>query len=212
MDTRKLLKLAPTLIMVAVMGYATYSGQPAAPSTAEARTAKSKQAGTGAGAVDSLIDPDAGKADDLAHRNLGRNPFLVVVKPAADGHGKGGEGWSAASDPYRALLQQMTLNATFIQGSVQYASINGRLYRRGEQLDGLDGAHSGLLIVQVTPAEVVLEAEGTHYTLAYPEQFTASSARARGPGRTNPTTGRAGAQGRPPMRIPRFSLPSPAPR
>lgn len=213
MDTRKLLKLAPTLIMVAVMGYSTHSAQPAAPAPMEAATAKSKSAGTGAAHIESLVDPDAGKANDSARRQPIRNPFLAVVKPDAPGHGRGAADPSqAALDPYRTLLQQATLNATFVQGSVQYASINGRLYHRGEQLEGPDGAHSGLSIVRVTPAEVVLEAEGRHYTLAYPEQFTASSTPARGPARTNPTTRRAGPQGRLPVRLPVYLAPYPVAR
>lgn len=209
MNTRKLLRLAPTVIMVAVMGYSTYAVQPAAPAPLDAAAAKPKSAIP----IVSLVLPDADEATDPAHLKPVRNPFLAIVQSAQHGHGKGGaDAGQGAADPYRMLLQQMTLNATFVQGSVEYASINGRLYNRGEQLEGPDGARLGLLIVRVTPAEVVLEAEGKRYTLAYPEQFTASAGPARGPARTNRTTGRAGPQGRLPGRFPRSAALSPASR
>ena len=209
MNTRKLLKLAPTVIMVAVMGYSTYAVQPAAPAPLDAATTKSKSASP----IVSLVLPDADNANDPANLKPIRNPFLAIAQSAEQGHGKGGANvGQAAADPYRMLLQQMTLNATFVQGSVEYASINGRLYHCGEQLEGPDGAMLGLLIVRVTPAEVVLEAEGKRYTLAYPEHFTASVGPARGPARTNRTTGRAGPQGRLPVRFPRSAALSPTSR
>ena len=200
MNTRKLLKLAPTVIMAAVMGYSTYAVQPAGPVPAATNKSKSDSP------IASLVQPNAEKVNDPALLKPIRNPFVAIVQSAPHGHGKGGaNAGQAASDPYRVLLQQMTLNATFIQGSAEYASINGRLYRRGERLDGPDGGQSGLSIVRVKPTEVVLEAEGKYYTLAYPEQLTASAAPARGPAGTNRTTGRSGPQGRSPVRIPRFA-------
>lgn len=205
MNSRKLLRLAPTLIMVGVMGYSTYAVQPATV-PADAATAKPKSTSS----VVSLVDPEAQKTNDPVRSKPIRNPFLAIVQSSGHGHGKGGA--DAAQDPYRAVLQQMTLNATFVQGSAQYASINGRLYHRGEQLEGPDGASSGLWIAQVTPTEVVLEAEGKRYTLSYPDQLTASAAPTRGRARANQPTGRAGPQGRPPLRFPRSAAPGPLSR
>ena len=209
MNTRKLLKLAPTLIMVAVMGYSTYAVQPDGPTPGDAASTKSKPAFP----ITSLVQPDTDKPNDPAHLKPIRNPFLAIVQPTERGRGKGGaDAGQAAFDLYRVLLQQMTLNMTFVQGSVEYASINGRLYQRGEQLEGPDGARSVFSIVRVKPTEVLLEAEGKSYTLSYPEQLTASAAPARGPARTHPAAGRAYPPGWPPMRFPRSAAFYPAPR
>ena len=75
-------------------------------------------------------------------------------------------------DPYLALVQGLTLNATFVQGKTQFASINGRLYERGQHLEGPGDETSLLVVAQVTPAEVVLEANGSRYRLGYPDRFT----------------------------------------
>ena len=82
----------------------------------------------------------------------------------------------ARIDPNLALVKTLTLNATFIQGPTRYASINGRLYRQGQLLDGTDDKANSLVIAQVTPMQVTLEANGNRYILAYPEKLTAGVA------------------------------------
>ncbi len=78
-------------------------------------------------------------------------------------------------DPYLVFIKNLTLNATFIQGETRYVSISGRLYSLGQHLDGVDDKATSLIITQVTPAQVTLEANGNRYILAYPEGFTASA-------------------------------------
>src|SRR5208337_2762219 len=45
----------------------------------------------------------------------------------------------------------------------------------GQHLDGPDDRATSLVITQVTPAQVTLEANGNRYTLAYPDQLTAAA-------------------------------------
>ena len=176
MNTLKLLKLAPTLTMVAVMAYAAYSINPPVPSPLSTATASPALAvwngdrpDTGAGSRS-----EASTAADLIR---GRNPFAVLVKSTQGGKARGDLATSqnAQVDPYVALVQGLALNATFVQDTTQYASINGRLYQRGQHLDGPDDRATSLVIAQVTPAQVTLEANGNRYTLAYPDQLMAAA-------------------------------------
>ncbi len=176
MNTLKLLKLAPTLTMVAVMAYAAYSINPPVPSPLSTATASPALAvwngdrpDTGAGSRS-----EASTAADLIR---GRNPFAVLVKSIQGDKARGDPATSqnAQVDPYVALVQGLALNATFVQDTTQYASINGRLYQRGQHLDGPDDRATSLVIAQVTPAQVTLEANGNRYTLAYPDQLTAAA-------------------------------------
>jgi hypothetical protein len=171
-NTGKLLKLAPTLIIATVMAFAVYSINPQAPpvtvSSHIATPAASKEGGR--------REPGTPQAKDLTTSSLRRvrNPFVVVARP---GQGSKSEadlasGVGGRVDPYLALVQGLTLNATFVQGKTQFASINGRLYERGQHLEGPGNESSVLIVTQVTPAEVVLEADGSLYRLGYPDQFT----------------------------------------
>jgi len=174
MNTLKLLNLVPTLTMVAVMAYAAYSTNPRVPSPLSTATASPAPAvwngdmpDTGAGSRS-----EASTAADLIR---GRNPFVVLVKSILGDKAMGDLATSqnAQVDPYVALVQGLALNATFVQDTTQYASINGRLYQRGQHLDGPDDRTTSLVIAQVTLAQVTLEANGNRYTLAYPDQLTA---------------------------------------
>ncbi|HKI20424.1 MAG TPA: hypothetical protein VKA15_21220 [Isosphaeraceae bacterium] len=176
MNTLKLLNLVPTLTMVAVMAYAAYSTNPRVPSPLSTATASPAPAvwngdmpDTGAGSRS-----EASTAADLIR---GRNPFVVLVKSILGDKAMGDLATSqnAQVDPYVALVQGLALNATFVQDTTQYASINGRLYQRGQQLDGPNDEASPLIVAQVTPAQVTLEANGHRYTLAYPDQLTAAA-------------------------------------
>ena len=84
--------------------------------------------------------PDPGRRG-LGRRQLEPGPKSLrrwSCRPAQGGQGQGRprRGPGRPVDPYLALVQGLTLNATFVQGTTQYASINGRLYERGQHLDG----------------------------------------------------------------------------
>ena len=168
----KLLKLAPTLIVATVMAYAAYSINPQTLPVFVSSSVAPPTASKGGGRP----DPGTPQAKDLtaASARRGRNPFVVVARPDQGNKSKTdlALGLGAQVDPYLALVQGLTLNATFVQGKTQFASINGRLYERGQHLEGPGGETSVLIVTQVTPAEVVLEAKGSSYRLAYPDQFT----------------------------------------
>ncbi len=186
MNTVRLLKLAPTMIMAVVMGYSAYSINPQAsivsmppPSTPEGDRPK----------------PGASQARDAIAAGLrrGRNPFVALTRPG-QGNKSGAElapGQEAREDPYVALVRGLTLNATFVQGKTQYASINGRLYERGQHLVGSGDQTSFVVVTQVTRAGVVLEANGSRYQLGYPDQFTPPLDRPRAAGieRRDPRAG-----------------------
>jgi len=176
MNTLKLLNLVPTLTMVAVMAYAAYSTNPRVPSPLSTATASPAPAVWNGDMPDTGAGPrsEASTAADLIR---GRNPFVVRVKSILGDKAMGDLATSqnAQVDPYVALVQGLALNATFVQDTTQYASINGRLYQRGQQLDGPNDEASPLIVAQVTPAQVTLEANGHRYTLAYPDQLTAAA-------------------------------------
>ncbi|HWT83181.1 MAG TPA: hypothetical protein VN648_30735, partial [Candidatus Methylomirabilis sp.] len=48
-------------------------------------------------------------------------------------------------------------------------------YQRGQHLDGPNDEATPLIVAQVTPAQVTLEANGNRYTLAYPDQLMAGT-------------------------------------
>jgi hypothetical protein len=172
MNTIKLLKLAPTMIMAAVMAYAAYSINPQMPPVSMSSPASTPPASKDA----NLPDPGTHQVRNATTAGLrrGRNPFVVLARPGQEKK-TGAElaaGLGAREDPYLALVQGLILNATFVQGKTQYASINGRLYERGQHLEGPGDETSFLVVTQVTPAEVVLEANGSRYRLRYPDQLT----------------------------------------
>ncbi|HMF35594.1 MAG TPA: hypothetical protein VKF17_03115 [Isosphaeraceae bacterium] len=177
MNTLKLLKLAPTLTMVAVMAYAAYSINPPVPSPLSTATASPAPAVWNGDRPDTGAGSRSGEASTAAGLIRSRNPFAVLVKSTQGGKARGDLATSQNTqvDPYVALVQGLALNATFVQDTTQYASINGRLYQRGQHLDGPDDRATSLVITQVTPAQVTLEANGNRYTLAYPDQLTAAA-------------------------------------
>ena len=169
MTAARLLKLAPTLIVAAVMGYAAYSIDPRCrPSPRRRppppRPPAGRRAGSprGAGPTEGpgRRQPEAGPKPLRRGRQAG---------PGGQARGRPRRGRGRPVDPYLAIVQGLTLNATFVQGKTQYASIDGRLYQRGQHLDGPGGGASNLVVAQVTPGEVTLEADHGRYRLGYPE-------------------------------------------
>ncbi len=173
MNVTSLLRFAPTLCMAAVMAYAAYSIEPPAQAVLHTLTSKPNpvKSGNDLPGTDALGESAIRKANE--NRPRGRNPFVAIkskqIAKALLSH-------DVRVDPNLTLIKSLTLNATFIQGETRYASISGRLYRQGQHLDAVDNKASSLIITQITSAQVTLEANGNRYILAYPEEFTASSA------------------------------------
>jgi len=166
MNTARLLKLAPTMIMAITMGYSAYSINPQTPIISTSPTS--------APAGDRPV-PGASKARApiATGSRRGRNPFVMLTRPGQGN--KTGTELAAGREPRvdfnLSLVQGLTLNATFVQGKTQYASIDGILYERGQHLKSPSDQRSSLVVAQVTSNEVVLEANGSRYRLGYPNQF-----------------------------------------
>jgi hypothetical protein len=172
MNTTKLLKLAPSLIVVASLTYMAYSVQPSSPDPPAAATVATKGR------------DDPGKADPLlaavgrALTGSIRDPFQVANKPAAEAvvpKTQEPAPVKSGPDPWDEVIQGLTLDATFIQGRDQIAIINGRFYHKGQHLvlDGDSGEHfSRLFVAGVQPSKVILRAGGGKlYELSYPAQL-----------------------------------------
>jgi hypothetical protein len=178
MDNTKLLKLAPTLVMVAALTYLVSSAQPDLPPAAEEGRAGAGKAGP---------SPSTAAATKAAGS---RDPFQVVVKPAEGAAAKKVEAVAKQSgpDPWDEVIRGLTLDATFVQGRDQIAIIGGRFYRKGQhlRLDGDDGGEPGgrfsrLFVAEVQPMKVVLRAGGGRtYELGYPDQLGRPAAGRRG--------------------------------
>jgi hypothetical protein len=192
MTTVKLLKLAPTLIMTAVMAFSMYSINPQVPPGSVSSSPGTAPTSSGG----DRPDPGTHQVSDAVATGLkrGRNPFVVLFRPGrVDQPGVDPTmGSGARVDPYLALVQGLTLNATFVQGKTQIASINGRLYERGQYMEGSGDERSLLVVVQVTPAEVVLEANGRRYRLGYPDGLISPTDRPPGAAGTGRPSLRAG--------------------
>ena len=111
MNASRLIKLAPNAILVAYLGYASFSLQSALPGAAAEQAALEK------GFDLMLQDFAASEMGAGATLRQIRNPFLVVVPPAepaaADEPDSSAE---PESDKLAAIVAGLTLDATFIQG------------------------------------------------------------------------------------------------
>lgn len=205
MKVSRVLNLAPTMTMAAAMAYAAYSIEPPAQAVPQAGTGKPGSAGSGDKQPNTIAGQSSAATDasKIEFSPRDRNPFVALVIPNRTAKSRASH--EARIDPNLAPVKTLTLNATFIQGPTRYASINGRLYRQGQLLDGTDDKANSLVIAQVTPMQVTLEANGNRYILAYPEKLTAGVPSRPNAGKgARPTTGaaqhgaRPGSAGRPP--------------
>ncbi len=183
MNATKLIKLAPMLIMIAFLAYAGYSINTIAgdPDAGDSGAAKG---------VDDLVRNivTAGSSIDGGLAGTLRDPFQVGVGPGAvAGALKSQDSTSADSDLLAEFVQELKLDATFLQGRNQMAIINGRVYAKGEHLliDGnSDNSLSPLAVVGVMPAKVTLRGGDKDYVLSYPEQFALSHKPVNSPGKS----------------------------
>ena len=178
MNMTRLVHVLPMLVTVAALAYAAYSIQPVVPNrtaTAGATTAGKQSPVEGAGRLLTAV----GHAEaSPAVRPSGRNPFQVVAKPDRVGDDKNSTPEPEKTDSYLAMLEGMTLNATFLQGRTQVAIIDGRIYEPGQNFVGANNEPSPLIVAQVSVNKVIFQAEGKRYFLGYPDQLTSSTASA----------------------------------
>jgi hypothetical protein len=172
MSASRLIKLAPTAILLAFLGYAAVALQASLPGAAEKEAALAK-------GLDVMLK-DLAKAESWVTVEPGRlrNPFLAVTPPAATPDAP--EPDAAApptSDPLADIIAGLSLDATFLQGRDQIAIINGRIYHKGQKLDlpGDDESRPPLLVLFVKPTGVILKGGGKNYLLGYPEHFVKKS-------------------------------------
>ncbi|MGC8641551.1 MAG: hypothetical protein ACP5XB_16925 [Isosphaeraceae bacterium] len=188
MDASTLLKFLPMLVMLGSLSYAVYTiqwiGSTLQPALNVVAMKKSETKPDGPGAPKSH-----GKEAASAIAESLRDLFQVVGRSASEqGVENAARVTTIAPDPTLALVAGLSLNATLIQGRTQLAVIDGRVYKAGQHLEARDGQQSPLSLTKVFAQKVVLEAEGKHYVLAYPESLdNALAAREDHSGPENPT-------------------------
>jgi hypothetical protein len=170
MNTAKLLKRAPTLIMIACLAYACYKVQAILPGSAAGRTELAKGLDV---MVKDVLQAGALEARTLAREAL-RDPFRI--RPKSTDAAKTADVVAAdpESDPLAGFVHSLSLDATFLQGKTQIAIINGRMYHQGQHLIfQADGASvpSPLFLQNVQAHRVTLRAHNTNYELGYPDQL-----------------------------------------
>jgi len=169
MNTVKLLKLVPMLIMVTFLAYSAYSIQASLPESAAGQSDPMKGLEI---MVDDVLDASAATARSLASEGL-RNPFQVRTKPGMV-QPQDAALLDPESDPLAEIVQGLTLEATFLQGRDQMAIIDGRVYSQGQHLF-LEGdaakSVSTLSVASVSPVKVILQGGGQNYELGYPDQL-----------------------------------------
>ncbi len=166
MSAGRLIKYAPTAILIAFLGYASYSLQAALPGAAEKEGALAK-------GLDLMLKElvASNPAGDDGGGQL-RNPFLAV-KPPAPEVAEPVASAAPESDRLAEVIAGLSLDATFLQGRDQLAIINGKIYHKGQRLTlpGHDESLPPLLVLFVKPTGVILKGGGKNYLLGYPEQF-----------------------------------------
>ncbi len=165
MNAAKLIKLAPMLVMITVLAYAGYSINTSAsdPDAGEPGVAKG---------VEAVVRDNVTAGSSIEDGPVGavRDPFQVSLEP---GGLKSQDGAVADFDRLAKIVQELKLDATFLQGREQMAIINGRVYSKGQHLV-LDGDLTPLFVANVLPATVVLRGGDRDYVLGYPDQLTLS--------------------------------------
>jgi hypothetical protein len=172
MNAAKLIKLAPMLILVGFLAYAGYSIHASADDPAEDPSAQVKNPDTGV-----QENVTAGNAVEGGQAGVLRDPFQVVLEPSAGAH-QSPDDASSGLDVLAEIVQGLKLDGTFLQGRIQMAIINGRVYSKGEhvRIDGKsDKSLVPLVVAGVLPAKVTLRGGDRDYVLGYPDQAVLSN-------------------------------------
>jgi hypothetical protein len=170
MNTAKLLKRTPTLIMIACLAYACYKIQAILPDSGAGRDELTKGLDV---MVKDVFHAGADEVRTLARDAL-RDPFRIRARSADVVKSEDVTMADPGSDPLAGFVHGLSLDATFLQGKTQIAIINGRMYHQGQHLvvqnDG-ERAVSPLFVENVQVHRVTLKARNTSYELGYPDEL-----------------------------------------
>jgi hypothetical protein len=170
MNTASLLKRAPILIMVVCLSYAVYKVHAIVPDSSPGRNDLAKGLDL---LVEDALHAGADEVQALTHAAL-RDPFRLSMKPVDAPKSKEVTLADPETDPLAAIVEGLSLDATFLQGKTQIAIISGRMYHQGEHLllQGDSGkSYSPLFLQSVQAQSVTLMAHQKSYALGYPEKL-----------------------------------------
>jgi hypothetical protein len=178
MNQDKIIKLAPTILMITLLGFSAYSvhgggDETPAPKATDASTGSTlAQVETEILALESAIVSSASAV---------RDPFRTAAAAAEEIKAEmtqGGPDHSKradSTDPIAQSLKEMSLDLTFVQGSEQVAVINGKMYRKGQRLTFPESTEQdapvSLVMTFVRKDRVFFRGDNKTYSLGYPEKF-----------------------------------------
>jgi hypothetical protein len=188
MNTTKLIKLSPLLLMITFLAYACYSIHTSASDPDAGPSALAKE-------VDKIVQELRAVGNSIATvpASALRDPFQIVTKPVvaeADDDAEDEEPALPATDALGDIVRGLNLEGTFVQGREQIAIIDGRIYSRGQHI--LVGGDSGtkttskLVLVGVLPMKAVLHADGRNFELGYQDQIGSSLDKGKAAGDQSP--------------------------
>ena len=170
MNVAKLMKLAPTLILVGFVGYSLFAMESGIPEAAEKEAEMTK-------GLEQMVHDMVAESSTTAAKLEGklRDPFSVAVAaPTAQEVAAKEPSATPKLDELAEIVRGMTLEATFLQGRGQLAVIDGRIYSRGQRM-AIPGDEStperSIQVVAVTRTGVLLKGGEKHYRLGYPEEL-----------------------------------------
>jgi hypothetical protein len=170
MNTAKILKRAPTLILIVCLAYACYRIHAILPDSGGGRDELARGLDV---MVKDVLEAGADEVRALASDAL-RDPFRIGLKPAQSRKAADVTTNDPELDPLAGFVHSLSLDATFLQGKTQIAIINGRMYHQGQHLvvqDEGERALSPLFVQNVQVHRVTLIAHNTSYELGYPDQL-----------------------------------------
>ena len=104
-----------------------------------------------------------------------RDPFRVVAKASDTSRAAHGDlPDDSIAEALAGIVNDLTLDATYLHGQTRIAIISGRIYHQGQHLvlRGDSGkSYSPLFVQSVQAQSVTLAARGKSYALSYPDQL-----------------------------------------
>jgi hypothetical protein len=173
MSISRLIKQAPTAILVAFVGYASVSLHGALPDAGATQADLAKS-------LDALVEDVKSESASVLKQVRLRDPFRPAAPAEAAAAPRADAPAVAKGDPLADIVAGLSLDATFIQGRDQMAIISGRIYNRGQEVlipGGDDESRPKLVVVFVKPTGVILKGDGRNYFLQYPEKLASKPGR-----------------------------------